>query len=1349
MKKIFTIMMTVAVFFSCNNTFLPPPVVPPADTGNTGIPPEFVSATHGERRSITLSWNQVQNAELYYIYRANSPLDTFVRSAETSANEFRFNVSPGSSVYYRVSSVSIDGRESTQSAFVMGTSLAQPVISDITGITEDSAAVTWYMENVSDDTYKNNLLYTVYCFNGPVEIAQIALDGSAISENRAVFTGLNANTAYEYQVEAYLRSDQNASEKSDRVDAATARRFRPGPPVNLRSARGTAVDSVALTFELPDMVDIALGDNMFDPKPLYFVISKRLYSESGNNEYQMVREYFGTNAAKGGGITNYNAGTAVTWSDTNVIRGVTYEYLVQSYVDDINRIISSDTSRANSVGWALSEGTLSFGTISYTPHESADLFISAKLPIDFNFDTKGETYEYTLIENIEPIDDDDANDPDSNIERRIPFLTYDALLAHIPAMDLTIKTNDLTPGRGVYSYAVEINLNNQILDTVTTIGKVEVSENTQPIVVENFRVQDGYRDQFILKWTHYSNRRYAIYRSGDRITWEEIAVVNPNPSNDDDPEINSNFSHTVSGYSPNAAVYFAVRPSRDIGGGSFRQGQMVYASAVSQTLGIPELLPGSDASYSSITILWREVQKADTYRIKYRYTGGSEYTTAETVKKEDISLDANGQFRHSFRPEGYNDAGRSGREIQVMIDALNESLRLEVGGGEIFTSSANVASRLVGPALLDTQASGAASATEIDVSWNTIPGAAGYYVFRRQFGMNNASEEGSEAVVYYVPASISSSNSITGKNLALESNSRVDTATVKAAASLEGSRYTLRDMYLPDNEYSTQYANHIPAYRNQQNDLAQGMPYRYYVVPVITRGSGPEPLTSIDFIYARDANNKNTSISSYTIQESGAAIQYSGAAALEQTGFTIGFGQNVTASKGTYASSGNENNGIRITWSPPPLLAGVAGFSPRYTLYRKTTGSVWNTVSTNLNALEYIDNPDRGIAHEYTVGIANGSGSSFQPHLSERFIALCGTLRDEKNRPNLLGYMLDMVRMESVSRNEIRVGSEFAEEVKWYSAGIANSYSADHNWGIDGYTVFVMNRNINASWHEIADITTMSDQTNQSTSVTPGSGSITFNDGIGNNSNPSGTQAAGNITRSLLFVLRDYKHFFKVRSYVLNDEGTKIYCPDPPYTYQYHWGANVGGLNCPFETEYVKWGARQITAVEYMEIASLWLAEGLQRINGTAWNTGFFGRSSNAPTGVGGSGSISASSNFGVSDWTITYNNYKSDLQTRTGNWVTFLTINGRIRPFTSATNQYPQRYGHFNFVDITGPADTPGLYTGQIQLGTPDVNWTSGTIHVIYPAGTAQQSINFTGQQTALPFSGQGNERHQGNRWR
>jgi hypothetical protein len=1359
-------------FISCPSPLLDGPSVPSGGGGDQIPVPSSVTASHGERRGITVSWNENPNAALFNIYRASTPLDEFVRCGETSASQFTFIVPPGSTVFYRVSAVSRSGRESGQSAYVKGTSLAQPFISDITGITESSAAVTWYMDNVSDDTYKKDLLYTIYCFNGSTEVAQIVLDGSKISDNRAVFNGLFANTNYEYQVEAYLRSDQNISEKSDKMDAATARRFRPGQPDRFRAARGKAVNNIELSFQLPDMVDIALGDNLYDPKPVYFVISRRIHNPGGNNEFLPVCSYFGSIAAKaakpGDSFSSYVPGAEVKWIDASIPRrGTEYEYQVQSYVDDTPKQISSDTSKANAVGWALGTGTLDFGEIQYTMHESDDAFVSAKLPLDFRFDPKGEQYDYVLKEIIEPIDSPrDPLDPDTTIEKSTSFSAYKA--AHLREMDLTRKTDNGNSGRGVYSYAIEIRLGSETLDTVATIGQVEVSENTQPIVVEEFHVEDGYTNKFILKWPHHSNRKYILYESENRTgPWTEIDEVNKHPGPDDGATVDRDYTFTASGYVAGTTRYFAIKPFRDIGSGTFKPGQMVYASAASQTLGVPKLQPVTDRSYRTVTASWTEAQKADTYRIKYRYGDSGAYTIMPEIKKDALVDDGLGHFKYEFMPNGYNNVAQSGLEIQIEVDALNKGLQAAAGIGEISTTSNNVNTRLVGPALLGLSASKAGSAMEIDVSWNRIEGADGYYVFRRQFNMTNTAEHGTEAIVYYIPASTSSEITVTGKNMALDtSNAKIDTTTVKAVAAFAGSRYTLTELNFPDVEYDgVLYNRHTPAYRNQQNDMVQGYPYRYYVVPVLNRDGSPEPLNSINFTYTTGSGN----IASYTLQEKGVNITYSGAAALEQTGFTVGFGQNVTATKGTYASSGNVNNGIRITWSPPPLLAGVQSFVPHYTVYRKVQGDAWRSI-TDVSALAYTETDAalRGKAIEYAIGISNGgSGNSSEPHNSRRFVDLCYTQHDEKNRPNMLGYMLEMVRMNSVSRDQRGTSPNFGENVTWYNEGIKNSYSTETNWGIDGYTVYVMNRNISAGWHTIYDNISPSSQTNQSILLTTGNTpSVTITDDF------------GNFTRNLLFVLRDYKHFFKVRSYVKNDSGEKIYCPDPPWTYPAQWNSTQ------FESDHVKWGARQITQDEFVQIAMLYIARGLAKGNGNAGNNGVGGSNDRwgwhntsygdavARTTYGGSGrmEIWSSGFFDIPRWWVfTFNNYKDDLQTRAGDWVTFITINGQVGAEQQLSSEEPRFFDRsgYNFVSIIGPADTPGLYSGGIIMGegtaATRISWTNtGTVRVIYPGTapypnvqskpmpTGTQRLNYNGPQTPLPFHQQGPApRFQHSQWR
>ena len=1357
---------------SCKNELISPPVIP----GNGGAravdaAPEGLSASQGEKGSITLSWSADENAAFYYVYRTESLLDPFARCAETSANQYKFNVAAGSTVYYRVSSVSsTDGAESSLSVYVRGTSLAQPIITDIIEVTESSATVTWYMENAFEDSYKNELLYTVYCFNGSVEVGNLALEGATLEENKATFSNLSPNTNYEYQVEAYLRSNQSASEKSDRVDAATARRLRPGAPVYLRASRGTAANKIELSFELPDMVDIALGENLYQPKPIYFVISKRLYSESGGNEYQKVCSYLGSNGetaqahqAQGGkSFSGYTAGAVVKWTDESVSRDVEYEYQVQSYVDDTAKTITSDSSKASAAGWALSEGSLSFGDIAYTFNELGTEYASARLPLVFDFDPKGESYDYLLIQTIEPIEESHSNNPDSDIEKEIGIFTYDEITSYVAEMDLTQKTTADNFGRGVYSYEIEIQINGETVDTVSTLGKTEVSENTAPIIVEGFSVHDGYTDKFVLSWHNYENRGYTLYESDDRTNWTEIDKVNVNPDDtSSDFDLNYSYVHLSA---PGITKYFAIQPFRDVGGDTPKKGQRVYAPVAYHTLGVPSVSLGGDGpSYSVITATWTPAQMADTYRIKYWYAGEGTYNTAATaatVSKNELTIDALGHFKYPFSPFANNaaDAAKAGKEIHIAVDALNEGLRTKVGGDEISTTSIeDLTTHLVGPALLNLNASHAVSATEIDVSWDKVSSANGYYVFRRQFNMSNTAEQGTEAIVYYVPASDAAPINVSGKNLALVSGTKEDTSTVKAAVSFSGSRYTLKDLYLSDAEYSgSSYSSHIPAYRNQQNDMVQGFSYRYYIVPVISRGNSPESLSSIEFAYAKDGNNKNTSISYYTIQENGVHLRYNGAAAFEKDGFTIGFGQNVTATKGTYASSGNENDGIRITWSAPPRLASVAGFSPRYTVYRKATGnSAWVPLNTNINAVQYIDTPQtRGIAYEYVVGIANGSGTDSPPQLSGRFIDACGTNRDERNRPNYLGYMLEMVRMESVSRDEQKVGENFAEEVKWYSAGITNAFSNDNNWGIDGYTVFVMNRNIDGNWHEIADISSNINQANLSVKVTNNTG--------------------------LLKVMRDYKHYFKVRTYVLNN-GDKVYCPDPDWNYEVLFSQTANRNNQDradfLQTDYVKWGARQITPTEFARIASLHIAWGVHNTGGNApinWQStlsAYWRYISNN----GSSGRVGCQSSSGVGKWWFYFDKYKPDLDTNANrnNWTystTFLMINAdngdrysskMIYGDSSGAGTFPNWYGRdgsdpygSQYIDITGPACVNGLYSGGLRYnGTSSgsaLTWTGGTIQVIYPAGAAAVQISGGGQvNTPLPFSNQASHSATGDRRR
>ena len=1288
-KLLFAVVAVLCIYTSCENLLLSPPVVPGRGQVNAKNPPENISATHGGKQRITLSWDPAPDAVRYFIYRADSPLNSFSQCAETASTSINLTVLPGSTVYYKVSSVYQDYTESWQSDFVMGSSLARPFISDIKDVTESNATVTWYMENARDDTYKNQLWYTVYCFNGPTELARINLDASNVTENKAEFTGLYANTSYLYQVEAYLWDGDpaagmpSASEKSAVMNKETTRRFRPGAPVGLRVTRGTSRNSVTISFGLPDKVDIPLGENQYDPHPLYFVISRRQYSEFVNNEYQKICSYFGTNSDKANNVKNnggiagtfsaYNPGGTVEWTDSGVSRGVEYEYLVQSYVDTSDTI-TSDSSTSDERGWAMGEGTLSIGRPVYTFNQGMTLYASAKLPLQFTFDPKGETYRYTVLETIKPIDDGDDFDPKGVFNRESGTLNLDEVQNYNAEMDLTQPSTAGSPGRGDYSYRLRISLiDGTEVDTVAAIGDVQISEMTAPIEMDDFFVQDGYADKFIIRWDNYPNRKYLLFASDDPTDWTAapIAVFNENPQDVLEAAPERDFEYEMGGQQPEVTKYFAMQPVMVVTQGNTtteKKGQRVYAAAGSKTMGVPQLSQVTGHSYSTVTATWTEAQKADTYRIKYRYTGESGWKTAATVKKDDLEHDGAGRFRYPFKPEGFNDVARAGKEIQITVDALNEELRQTAGGGEIVLSSKeDVRTHLVGPAELAAQASRAESATRIDVSWNRIPGADGYYVFRRQFNMNGDAEEGAETVVYYIPASTASSIAVTGKNLIVDSsNIKADTGTVKAAASFTASRYTLTDSYMTDGEYSGAYSGYTDTYKNQQNDLARGNPYRYFIVPVINRSGDPESPDSIGFVYGKDSlTNKNTGVVSYTLRENGENISYSGTAVavLEKTGFVVGFGQNVTATKGTYASTGNVNDRIRIIWSPPPLLAGVAGLNPQYTVYRKVFGDTsWETVTTGINGTEYIDTPpQRGMTYEYVVGI---SGS--QPQNFSRFIELCETLRDGQNRPNYLGYMLEMVKMESVSRNELKVGDDFAEEVRWYSTGIKNPYSTDYNWGIDGYTILLLNRNVNngRQWITVTDrpMGDLLNQTNQSFIV-------------------------ANDASNVLKVLRDYRHYFKVRSYVLNNLGEKVYCPDPAPEYVVADGR---------DDDYVKWGARQVSADEFAAITALSIGTGLNWAGDE--HEGAQDRNWN------GNHNVSISESDIGYNRTINFNNSRPY----------FVTVSGTLYGGTTATQITPVEYGAHRTLTLGFPTGYKDMLSTLTITGPSDVSMYSGTVTIL-----------------------------------
>jgi hypothetical protein len=94
-----------------------------------------------------------------------------------------------------------------------------------------------------------------------------------------IFENLEPNTNYTYQITAYIVSNQNETEISDKVDQKTSRKLIPNAVNNLSASLGTSASEIQINFELPNFVDMAIGNGIYEQKPLYFKIYRKLNAE--------------------------------------------------------------------------------------------------------------------------------------------------------------------------------------------------------------------------------------------------------------------------------------------------------------------------------------------------------------------------------------------------------------------------------------------------------------------------------------------------------------------------------------------------------------------------------------------------------------------------------------------------------------------------------------------------------------------------------------------------------------------------------------------------------------------------------------------------------------------------------------------------------------------------------------------------------------------------------------------------------------------------------------------------------------------------------------------------------------
>ena len=1172
--KLSTALLFVSSVFlmSCKQVLLPQPGGFDQSKNSSGsittewTAPTDLKVTQGLQGRIELTWKPVLNAVRYFIYRSDTPFGNFVQVGETTDALYTQKVPAGTDTYYKITAINLQNQETDYSIAVRGTSLAQPVISDIQGDAQEgdsTVTVYWYMNNV--DAYADAVRYELVCYDATGK-EQKRIPGESGNKTELTVTGLTPNTTYLYQVEAYNIAEQDKTEASDKIDAQTARRLRPNPPENLTVSQGAFGDKVKVSFVLPTKVDVAVEKNVYEQKPLYFKIYRKLVDEE-DSSYIPVCSYFGAYEANAGesGIcfadqytptdpdAPYQEGETVTWTDITVVRGRQYQYKVQSYTDIESRVITSDKSIATSEpGWAVAPLSFEMDPVIYDDEYDSEgnpvSHKTANLSATLTFDTlgKADSYAYELTVNYRRRNNDDGSLSESTPTKLGDFFTVDELSDHIYKADLHAN-----PG----SYSFTVNAKHKTsgwTESITTPNSRYVVPDLQPLIVQNLVVQDGYPDKFVLTWDRDPSVTYEIKYKMEDAQGGDYTLIEPVLADEGaEPGQTQPFEYPLTHYDgsqrKNAvtsgdALRIEIVPYTDYQGDNHKAGTPESPDQLFYTLGTPAVtFDQTKTAADSITVTWPKIEKATSYEVTYAYDGvsgttqilrdGVATTFADAYKADTqiipVTKEEEIQVTDDItcvipKPIGYDYMAYSGKDVTVTVKAINETRQTQTTG--------TAATRTLGPAAAGVKATVAAKESSIDVSWKEVPGATGYLIARTRYGANNTDDSRSSdgEFVYFYDAG-AQKLTIIGQ----------DEAQIDSTVTLQDDTFTLADTYTD----STGVAMDEPTrkFRIEQDKLGWGYPYRYQVFPV--KESTPS--------FVRADNLNQCTVGSVTYQD--ADKNY-------DAGSAIGYGLDVKATKAESADT------VTVTWTKP-YLEDNTKLAP--VVYRKAssdpsgkweaiTPSITNTEATVSIASEKTDTKHK--AFDYIVKYEEQSSFEGNPH-PYYVESLQGDGQEAANK----GYYFTILGADA-SKREI-AGN--AEEL----TVTAYDWKERKN-GPEAYKVYIKNNNIDGEWHLVATVPV----------TDKGYGAITGENDTGITvSNPAGTilrftpEFTDDVHTKYLKVLRDYKHYYKIEAVrtITDSDGVET------------------EITAVLGDDDSIWGARQITAKEFAYIASISVGDSL------------------------------------------------------------------------------------------------------------------------------------------------------------
>ena len=569
----FTVVLVffISLFGSCKYELVREPTLIYDESKNAAdyedyiLPPKEVRASQGQKKSVTLSWEPVENAVQYQIYSAATPYDPFAKISETKAAETEIIIDEESGItkYYSVCAVNYYGTVSAKSVVVMGSTLAVPVITEITADSEgDAVFLEWWMDNCSEQTYQNSVAFNVYASlkSSPnIKVRNLTVAGNV---RNLKIDGLTSKTEYLFEVEV-LNSLAGVKETSGKCSAETAHRVLPDAPLDFSVTKGIDKNEVVLNWKTPDGAWYRQnsGASGFVKHPLYFEIYKKESGKEGEyTRLALIKLGADTSASQtelvfsdedkancsklDAPYDNYYIGASLSYTDTitDENRGKKYSYYVQSITDDVpaGKIITSQSSCTPvEEGWTVGVPVFSIKTdYQQTGTEDQARFTQITFEYNLKFDNYGIGYTYFVKrQQLALTGGTPVGEPQ--------WVAYNSVESINAKKDIFNPVQGQTENEyGYYIYTLYLCQagtteaeckNNQFYYEAPASGRYIVTHDASNIPkIGSFTVDDGYADKYKLKWEYNSEYVYTIHwwkMHGDEKGTEEsleIAINNAN-----------------------------------------------------------------------------------------------------------------------------------------------------------------------------------------------------------------------------------------------------------------------------------------------------------------------------------------------------------------------------------------------------------------------------------------------------------------------------------------------------------------------------------------------------------------------------------------------------------------------------------------------------------------------------------------------------------------------------------------------------------------------------------------------------------------------------------------------------